>query len=96
MAHASAWLGARSGLALLAAAGGVGLAAEAVGVTTGRPFGHYAYAGTLGPQVLGVPLVVPLAWTMMAYPALLAARRLAPGEGLRRVTVTAVVAVKSL
>ena len=50
-----------------------GCAAEAVGVATGVPFGQYAYAGTLGPQLLGVPLLVPLAWTMMAYPALLAA-----------------------
>ena len=43
---------------------------------TGLPFGDYAYAGTLGPELLDVPLVVPLAWTMMAYPVLLAARRL--------------------
>jgi putative membrane protein len=45
-------------------------------VRTGLPFGDYAYADTLGPEVLDVPLVVPLAWTMMAYPVLLAARRL--------------------
>ncbi len=55
---------------------GGGLLAEAVGVRTGYPFGEYSYAGTLGPEVLDVPLVVPLAWTMMAYPVLLAARRL--------------------
>ena len=62
------------GLVVITAGGGV--AAEAVGVRTGLPFGDYAYAGTLGPEVLDVPLVVPLAWTMMAYPLLLAARRL--------------------
>ena len=43
-------------------AAGVGLAAEAVGVRTGFPFGDYSYADTLGPTVLGVPVVVPLAW----------------------------------
>ncbi len=57
-------------------AAAIGLAAEAVGVATGVPFGRYAYAGTLGPQLLGVPVLVPLAWTMMAYPALLLGRRL--------------------
>ena len=74
--------GARAALALLVLAGGTGMVAEAVGVATGVPFGDYAYAGTLGPQVLGVPVVVPLAWLMMAWPCLLAGRavatRLAP------------------
>jgi putative membrane protein len=62
---------------LLGAAGGGGLAAEAVGVATGFPFGQYAYTGTLGPELLGVPVVVPLAWVMMAWPALVVARTLA-------------------
>jgi uncharacterized membrane protein len=61
---------------LTAVAGGGGLAAEAVGVATGRPFGHYAYTGTLGPELLGVPVAVPLAWVMMAWPALVVARTL--------------------
>jgi putative membrane protein len=88
VASATAWLGPRAGGLLLLAAAGVGLVAEAVGVATGFPFGTYRYAGTLGPQLLGVPLLVPLAWTMMAYPALLAARRLAPARtGTRRVVV---------
>jgi uncharacterized membrane protein len=88
LASATAWLGVRAGALLLLGAGGLGLAAEAVGVANGRPFGTYSYAGTLGPQLLGVPLLVPLAWTMMAYPALLAGRRLVPGgTGKRRVAV---------
>jgi putative membrane protein len=74
--HAAAVYGVRAGVALLGAAAGTGLFTEAVGVATGVPFGRYSYTGTLGPQVLGVPLVVPLAWTMMAYPALLLGRRL--------------------
>ena len=49
-------------------------AAEVVGVRTGIPFGSYAYSGELGPRALDVPLIVPLAWTMLAWPAALAAR----------------------
>lgn len=74
--HVAATRGRRALLALVVVAGGGGLLVEAVGVRTGVPFGSYDYSGTLGPQVLGVPAVVPLAWLMMAYPALLAARRL--------------------
>jgi putative membrane protein len=48
-------------------------AIEAIGVATGWPFGGYRYAGGLGPQVAGVPLLVPLAWAMMAYPCWIAA-----------------------
>ena len=69
--------GPRAALALLVLAGATGMVAEAVGVATGVPFGDYAYAGTLGPQVLAVPVVVPLAWLMMAWPCLLAGRALA-------------------
>jgi putative membrane protein len=51
-----------------------------VGRSTGFPFGDYDYTGTysstLGPRILGVPLVIPLAWTWMAWPAWLAAGRL--------------------
>lgn len=54
----------------------LGWAAEAVGTSTGLPFGDYAYSDALGPTVGGVPFVIPLAWAMMAYPCLLAARAL--------------------
>ena len=87
IAHAAAWWGPGAGLALLVTAAAIGLAAEAVGVATGVPFGRYAYAGTLGPQLLGVPVLVPLAWTMMAYPALRLGRRLAGGGPAQRVRV---------
>lgn len=77
LAHAAAHLGPKAALTLLVVAGGLGLLAEAVGVRTGVPFGTYSYAGTLGPQVVQVPVIIPLAWTMMAYPCLLLGRRLA-------------------
>jgi uncharacterized membrane protein len=72
--HAATSRGVRTAVVLVAVAGGGGLVAEAVGVRTGVPFGDYAYSGTLGWEVLGVPALVPMAWTMMAWPALLVAR----------------------
>ncbi|MCA1713488.1 MAG: carotenoid biosynthesis protein [Actinobacteria bacterium] len=74
--HALATRGARwTGVFVLVTAG-TGLVAEAVGTATGFPFGAYSYADSLGPKLLGVPLVIPLAWSMMAYPSLLAGQRL--------------------
>jgi putative membrane protein len=74
--HVAATRGAGAVGALVLVAGAGGLAAEAVGVRTDVPFGAYSYNGTLGPHVLGVPAVVPLAWLMMAWPALVVARHL--------------------
>ncbi|MDN3267121.1 carotenoid biosynthesis protein [Streptomyces sp. MA15] len=76
--------GVRGPLALFVVAGLGGLAVEAVGVRTGFPFGGYHYTGSLGPSVAGVPVVVPLAWVMMAWPALEAGRVLARGRGRAR------------
>jgi putative membrane protein len=58
---------------------GIGWVAEIVGTRSGLPFGTYVYADSLGPMLLGVPVVIPLAWAMMSYPCLLAARRLTKG-----------------
>ncbi|GAA2643651.1 carotenoid biosynthesis protein [Dactylosporangium fulvum] len=74
--HAYVTRGARTAAALVVVTTGGGLAIEAAGRTTGFPFGDYDYTGALGPRLLGVPLVVPLAWTWMAWPAWLAAGRL--------------------
>ncbi|HVQ87810.1 MAG TPA: carotenoid biosynthesis protein [Actinomycetes bacterium] len=54
----------------------IGWVAESVGSHTGWPFGHYTYSDVLGPSFGDVPLVVPLAWTMIAYPTYVAARAL--------------------
>lgn len=51
-----------------------GLAIEVLGSKTGWPFGDYSYTDALQPQILDVPGIVPLAWLMMAYPALVLAR----------------------
>jgi uncharacterized membrane protein len=84
VSHAAVTRGPGAALALLAVAGGGGLAAEAAGTATGVPFGRYSYADTLGPRVLGVPVVIPLAWAMMAYPAVLAAREVTAGAAWAR------------
>jgi uncharacterized membrane protein len=76
VAHAIAHRGPRWALTFVVVTAGLAFAAEAVGVRTGVPFGTYTYSSSLGPQLLEVPVVVPLAWTMMAYPVFLAARRL--------------------
>jgi uncharacterized membrane protein len=74
--HALATRGPAWTLRFLALTLAVALLAETVGVRTGWPFGRYAYSGSLGWQLLDVPVVVPLAWAMFAYPCLLAGRRL--------------------
>jgi len=61
---------------LVVVTAGGGLVAEAIGTRTGLPFGDYRYSGSLGWRVLGVPVVIPLAWSMLAYPSLLLGQRL--------------------
>ena len=57
---------------------GFGFVIELVGTSTGLPFSTYSYQpDTLGWTVSNVPVVIPLAWAMMSYPALLVGRRLA-------------------
>ncbi len=63
---------------------GLAVAVEAVGSTTGLPFGAYSYENRLQPQILEVPAIVALAWFAMGLPALEIARQLMPGTGLRR------------
>lgn len=38
---------------------------EAIGTSTGLLFGSYSYTDKLQPQILHVPLLIPLAWLMM-------------------------------
>ncbi|MBQ1072976.1 carotenoid biosynthesis protein [Micromonospora sp. C31] len=78
--HALLSRGPRTAAALVAVATVGGFAIEALGVTTGFPFGSYDYSGELGPKLAGVPLIIPLAWTWMAWPAWLAATRLTGGD----------------
>ena len=78
--------------ALLLVFGVGGLTAEVVGVHTGVPFGDYRYTGGLGVKVAGVPLVIGLAWMMMAWPAMCVAARLASGIPARVTVAVAALA----
>ncbi|HSK95648.1 MAG TPA: carotenoid biosynthesis protein, partial [Euzebyales bacterium] len=69
LTHALVWRGVRFAATLFVTTALGGLLIEAVGVSTGVPFGQYRYGDSLGVAVLGVPVVVALAWMMMAYPA---------------------------
>jgi uncharacterized membrane protein len=88
VSHAWLFRGGRAALALVGTATLGGFAVEAIGVATGFPFGTYDYSGQLGPKLLGVPLIIPLAWTWMAWPAWLAALRVARGR-VGRIAVAA-------
>lgn len=74
--HALIHRGPRWAGGFLAVSLSIGLGVEILGTSTGFPFGEYAYAERLGPSIATVPVVIPLAWAMMAYPCLLAARLL--------------------
>lgn len=94
--HAATAVGLPIAFRVLLVTGAASLVTEIVGLRTGYPFGSYAYATSLGVTIGGVPVVVPLAWMMMTYPALLVARRLvasvtrAAARGTRRTLWVAV------
>lgn len=77
IAHAVVERGARWATGFVAITAGIGLGVEMLGTATGLPFGDYGYTDRLGPDVLDVPLLIPLAWCMAAYPILLLSQRLA-------------------
>jgi putative membrane protein len=86
-----AWLarGRRTGAGVLLLVAVTAVAFEAIGLATGFPYGRYTYAGTLGPTLLGVPFLVPLAWLMMAWPSWVLADRLAGERRWARVATAA-------
>lgn len=87
--HAATTRGVRSVVGLVLLTAGAGLVVELVGTRTGVPFGRYSYTpGRLGPDVDGVPLVIAAAWTVGAWPAWCAARRVA-GRVVPRVLLAA-------
>jgi uncharacterized membrane protein len=83
VAHPFRTRGPRAAAALVGTATLGGFAVEAIGVATGFPFGTYDYSGELGPKLLDVPLIIPLAWTWMAWPAWVAATRLTKNATIR-------------
>ena len=47
----------------------LGWASEVLGSKTGIPFGAYTYTDVLQPQLVDVPVLIPLAWLMMMPPS---------------------------
>jgi len=64
-------------------------AVEAIGRSTGWPFGAYDYTPVLQPQLAGVPWLIPLAWLMMLPPAWAVARVIASQRRLAFIGVSA-------
>lgn len=75
--HAAIWRGVGWALGFSAIVLVVSATAEILGVNTGIPFGRYEYTDVLTPTAFGVPVIIPLAWLMMAYPAFVVARAIA-------------------
>lgn len=81
LGHAVWTLGGRQALLFLAITFIVSLAFESVGVLTGWVYGPYHYTDRLGYKLFGlVPLLIPIAWFMMIYPARVLAGRVAGGD----------------
>jgi putative membrane protein len=89
--HAGLSRGVRTGIGVGVLVAVVAIAFEAVGLATGFPYGSYRYGTGLGPTLLGVPFLVPLAWLMMAWPSRVLAERLTAGRPIPRVLVAAAV-----
>ena len=81
--HAAVTRGPAFAAAMAVATAVPGFVVEVVGVRTGWPFGHYGYGDGLGARLVGVPPVVALAWTMLAWPAAIAARTLVRSTAAR-------------
>jgi uncharacterized membrane protein len=92
--HAGLSRGTRVGVSLFLLVTTTAVAFEAVGLATGVPYGRYEYSDALGPTLLGVPFLVPLAWLMMAWPSWVLADRLTRrlSDGRRAVVRVAVAA----
>jgi putative membrane protein len=77
LGYAAARRGPSYAAVLVGVVGVGGFAVEVLGVHTGVPFGSYRYDGGLGPKVFAVPVVIGLAWVMMAHPCVVVAERVA-------------------
>ena len=58
--------------------GFIGFIIEVIGVKTGLVFGDYLYGGTLGPSLLGVPLLLIVLWAIVPWISFSIAQRYRP------------------
>jgi uncharacterized membrane protein len=72
--HGSLYLGWKRLLVFLGITLVLSFSAEALGVATGLVFGKYHYTENLGPRLLGVPLMIQVAYVAMGYASLVTAR----------------------
>ena len=94
--HAALSRGARVGAGLLVLVTIAAVGFEALGLATGIPYGRYEYSSALGPTLLGVPFLVPLAWLMMAWPSWVLADRLTRGVRAARRDAARIVAATAV
>lgn len=71
--HASHSLGVGRAVAFFAITVVASWLFEELGVSSGLIFGPYHYTSTLGPMVGAVPVLIPVAWFVLAYPSYFAA-----------------------
>ena len=97
--NAEAVMGMRNAIALKIITLLITFSGEAIGVNFGWIFGSYHYTGMLGPQVLGVPLIVILVWDIYVYSAYMIVSHIVnirltkKTSLLRKLWVSAIVAV---
>ena len=90
LAQSWGWPGAlRAGMGIVA----LTWLSEYAGSSWGFPFGQYQYSALLQPQVLGVPLWIPLAWLMMLPPSWAVAASVLGTRANRRLVFALVSAV---
>lgn len=77
--HCAALEGGRRTAIFFAASAILTYCMEEIGVRTGWVFGAYHYSDMLGPRLGHVPVLIPLGWFMMIYPAWMVARALMQG-----------------
>jgi putative membrane protein len=80
LCHALYLLGWRHTLIFFALSAVISWGFEQVGVATGAIYGPYHYTEMLGFRLGHVPLLIPMAWFMMIYPAYVLANLIADGQ----------------
>ena len=65
--HGSMLYGVRGMSAFTGLCLGIGAACESVSLRTGFPFGHYTFTDVMGPKVLGLPVLLVLAYLGIGY-----------------------------
>ncbi len=71
---------------------------EYFGLRTGLPYGRYYFTGVMGPRVLGLPILLALAYVGVGYAAWVVARLIvgAPAESWTGVLVTPLLAAAAM